>query len=131
MIFAVPGHIDLIKKGIKIYTRRTSGRYEKGHNYAIQPKRTKPGIPEGRVRIVSKQYEEKGNPNYEFPISKKQAWGEGKYTPKQFEASYEKLCKKWKWRWAYGILYIPTFVTIQSPITNFVEILGGSQCQKK
>ena len=54
MIFAVPGHVELIKTNLKTETRRNPDaydRYQIGKTYAVQPKRTAKGIKEGRIEV--------------------------------------------------------------------------------
>lgn len=107
MIFAVPGHIELIKKGQKSETRRNANainRYFAGKTYSIQPKRTAKGIPEGRIKI-NRVWVERWDTNR--PISVTHAQAEGGYTPEEYERLYEKLNPKWKVRTAFSFEYVP------------------------
>lgn len=106
MIFSIEGHIDMIKRHFKTHTRRDSDRYLVGKEYAIQPARTEPGIPDGKVKVLKKREERK--PNINLPISAHDADCEGGYTVKQFEKLYEELHPGWTTRWAYIIKFIPT-----------------------
>jgi hypothetical protein len=111
MIFAVPSHIELIKKAIKTETRRNASainRYEVGKTYAIQPKRTAKGIPEGRILIKRKWIEAK---TVNFPITEKSAIAEGNYTVESYEKLYEKLNPNWTLRATFSFAYVvPKFV---------------------
>lgn len=101
MIFA-PEHIEMIKSGRKTQTRRESGRYQVGKDYSIQPCRTCPGIPDGRILILSKKQE--AVIDY---ISEVDAFAEGGYTPKQYEALYQTMHPEWRYRWAYTLKFVP------------------------
>jgi len=104
MIFAVPGHTELIKQHIKVETRRRNDRYKKGETYSIQPKRTAKGIPEGRIKITAKCIEH----SWEGPIDRVSAIHEGNYTVLEYERLYERLNPKWTERVAYLFEYVPT-----------------------
>lgn len=112
MIFSIGNHIQQIIEGTKTHTRRPTDRYEVGKTYAIQPGRGKFGIPEGRILILSKQYEVKGiggHPPWPFPYdtSPEEANAEGGYTPEEYEALYEKMYPDWRERWAYKFKFVP------------------------
>lgn len=108
-------HIELIKLGKKTWTRRLLAnekmktikvpRYKPGHSYSIQPARTKPGIPDGRILILMNLIECKTDP-HDYPISKEHAELEGGYTPEQYEQLFEQMFKGWIYRVAYNIRYI-------------------------
>jgi hypothetical protein len=102
MIFSVEGHVEMIKSGQKTQTRRQTYFYKVGKTYAIQPGRTKPGIAEGRIRIVSKRRER--SPGH---ISSEDAWDEGMYMTLEFERLYSQLYRDWEIRWAYTFEYVP------------------------
>ena len=104
MIFAVSNHVELIKKGLKTETRRSSDRYEVGKSYAVQPCRTCKAILEGRILITQKRKEKY---RLDSPISKSDAKAEGDYTPEEFEELYEKLHSYWLIRYAYTFRFIP------------------------
>lgn len=106
MIFSVDGSIEKIKAGTKTQTRRPTDRYQVGKDYAIQPGRTKPGIPEGRIMIIGKQEEWKKIPV--DLVDSREAILEGGYTPEEFEALYQKMYPGWEKRWAYAIDYMPS-----------------------
>lgn len=103
MIFSVYGSIEKIKNRTKTQTRRPTDRYEVGKTYAIQPKRTAKGIPDGRVKILRKITERS---NIFFTISTYDAFKEGGYTPEEFESLYEKMYPKWTTRYAYKFEYV-------------------------
>ena len=122
MIFNVPNHIQYIRNGlskrlinthglpariIKTQTRRLNrGIYQVGKDYAVQRKR---GVKaEQDIRIVMDRIWEEtkkycGGYDYEFCISKVDAFLEGGYTPEGFEKVFRKLNPKWDgWsRWAF------------------------------
>lgn len=103
MIFSVGDHIKQIISGEKTQTRRKSDWYQVGRTYSIQPKRTKPAIPEGRVLITRR--------SLEYPrhrISTADALAEGGYRPGQFEAIYREMYPGWDLRYAYQFKFIPT-----------------------
>ena len=104
MIFSKEGHIEMIKTGNKTETRRQSGIYHVGRTYSIQPGRTKPGILEGRIRILKKRVETK----YDPPISESSAWAEGKYISLEFESLYSEMYPDWYSRFAYTFEYVRT-----------------------
>ena len=115
MIFAVEGHIDMIRNGlsyippasvlyhpmplriIKTQTRRLNrGAYKVGKDYAVQRKRGVKAEPD--IRIVFDRIW--GDIDY---ISNEDAWAEGGYTPMEFEELFRKLNPKWDrfLRWAF------------------------------
>jgi hypothetical protein len=123
MIFAVGGHVDMIRNGLhhispasvlyhpmpqqitKTQTRRVNrGIYQVGKSYAVQRKR---GVKaESDIRIVmDKIWEEDVSKPTMFykSISASDAHAEGGYTPKQFEKLFAELNPKWDgWsRWAF------------------------------
>jgi len=101
MIFNVEGHIAKIISKEKTQTRRSSGRYEVGKFYAIQPTRTSKAIPDGKILIIKKQKE------YRIDgISDFDAKAEGGYTPKEYEILYEKMHPFWNTRYAYTFMFI-------------------------
>lgn len=106
MIFSVDGSIEKIKNHTKKRTRRPTDRYQVGKTYAIQPGRTKPGIPEGRIQILAKWEEWKRIPV--DLVDSHEAKVEGGYIPEEFEELYEKMYPNWTERWAYVIDYIPS-----------------------
>ena len=108
MIFAIEGHIDMIRNGlpsvelckpilIKTQTRRLNrGIYKVGKDYAVQRKR---GVKaETDMRIVFDKIWE----DFDF-ISVEDAWAEGGYMPEQFELIFSHLSRKWEGgsRWAF------------------------------
>ena len=114
MIFSESDHIEQIKAGTKTQTRRDSDRYQVGKLYAIQPGRTKPGIPDGKILIVASRLESregKGGHTLSpmwWKVLDEDALDEGGYTPDEYEALYEKLHPGWKERWVYLFRYYPT-----------------------
>lgn len=104
MIFSVGDHIQQIISGEKTQTRRKSGYYTVGQTYSIQPGRTKPGIPEGRILITNKREEWRLD---EGIISESDAQAEGGYTPSQFEELYIRMDKLWARRYAYTFRFVP------------------------
>lgn len=106
MIFSVDGSIQKIKLGTKTQTRRPTDRYQVGKTYAIQPGRTKPGIPDGRIEIIEKWQEWNDMPAW--MIKKQQALDEGGYTPDEFELLYSRMYPNWRDRWAYQFKFIPS-----------------------
>ena len=127
MIFNVPGHIDMIRNGLKKHppishipprfyvktqTRRVNrGVYQEGRDYAVQSKR---GVKaEADIRIIMDEIWEEEALEFlaenekkypvELYISKEDAWAEGGYTPTQFEGVFRGLNFKWDgWsRWAF------------------------------
>lgn len=104
MIFSIADHVEQIKKGSKTQTRRKSNAYLVGKTYSIQPGRTKPGIPEGRILIINKRVET--NP---FDcISEDDAKAEGGYSYEQFEFLYTRMYPNWKERYAYTFMFVPS-----------------------
>lgn len=128
MIFNVPGHINMIRNGLKTYppiphippkfyvktqTRRVNrGIYQVGKDYAVQRKR---GVKaEEDIRIVMDDIWEEdglgiaggipavGNRENDVYISKEDAWAEGGYSPRQFEELFNVLNPKRDWtRWVF------------------------------
>lgn len=110
MIFAVNNHPQVIQKGTKTRTRRRAtavNKYKVGKTYAIQPKRTAKGIPEGRILVTNMWLELKENPST-YPISVAEALAEGGYTPEEYERLYEKINPKWVSRCAIAFDFVPT-----------------------
>jgi hypothetical protein len=97
MIFNVPGHIDMIRSGIKTQTRRVNrGIYQVGKDYAVQRKR---GVKaESDIRIEMDWICEQT-----VMISKHDACMEGGYTPLMYEKEFRKAYPKWDGvkRWAF------------------------------
>ena len=103
MIFNVPGHIDMIRSGIKTQTRRVNrGIYQVGKDYAVQSKR---GVKaEEDIRIVMDDIWEENMLNsvsasdglpltpYIFHYDAKR---EGCYTPEEYEDEFRKAYPKW------------------------------------
>jgi len=104
MIFAEDDHDELVIQRKKTQTRRESGRYQIGKDYAIQKCRTCPARPEGRILILKKKPE---MVEVDTPISVEDALAEGGYTPEQYERLYEKMHRGWLDRWAYEFRFIP------------------------
>lgn len=102
MIFAIEKHIDLIIKGLKTQTRRSSDRYKVGKVYSIQPGRGKKGISQGKIKIVDKVRE-----IWPAKIGHDDAKAEGGYTPEEFEELYEKIHPGWDERMAYTFRFVP------------------------
>lgn len=116
MIFAVEGHIDMIRNGlpttepckpilIKTQTRRRSrGVYKieaerkNPHKigYTVQRKRGVKAEPD--IRIVFDNIWE----DFDY-ISVEDAWAEGGYMPTEFETLFSDISPKWKGRsrWAF------------------------------
>lgn len=124
MIFAVKGHITMIRNGllqyhllsdnlnrpaeqriVKTETRRPKrGIYQVGKDYAVQRKR---GVKaESDIRIVmDKIWKEEpqgflvANDDHMYPgemtITKESAWAEGGYTPEGFENIFSEVSPKW------------------------------------
>jgi hypothetical protein len=105
MIFSVDGSIEKIKLGTKTQTRRPTDRYQVGKTYAIQPGRTKPGIPEGRIKIV-KKWKEEFSPSILSWIPAWDADAEGGYKSQDFELLYQKMYPNWTERYAYEFEYV-------------------------
>lgn len=103
MIFSVGQHIELIIKGEKTQTRRSSNRYEIDKLYSIQPSRTSKGISEGKIKIVDKSCE-----FHPCRINHDDAKAEGGYLPNDFEKLYAELHPNWAFRYAYVFRFVPT-----------------------
>ena len=106
MIFGVNDHPQKIIEGAKTETRRKASaieRYQCGHSYAIQPKRTAKGISRGRIVILDSWLEAKN----EGVISVQSAKAEGGYTPEEYERLYEKLNPGWSFRAAFKFAFVP------------------------
>jgi len=108
MIFSVIDHIKQIIDGTKTQTRRQSDFYQVGLTYAIQPKRTSKAIPQGRILITDKKYEQRFLVDRTPRITKDDAEAEGGYTPEQFEKLYDRMHPFWMGRWAYTFKFIST-----------------------
>lgn len=129
MIYNQPGHIEMIRNGLRIITpasvlyhpmpyrivktqtrRPNRGIYKVGRDYAVQRKRGAPAEPGIRI-VMDRIWEEPCfkpsslSPNkYHFaPISSEDAWAEGGYTPEEFEKVFRELNPKWDgWsRWVF------------------------------
>lgn len=107
MIFSVDGSIEKIKLGTKTQTRRPTDRYQVGKDYAIQPGRTKPGIPDGRIKILD-FWEEFNCVEYEDEITWSDAKAEGGYNQVAFGELYQKMYPTWTTRYAYEFKFIPS-----------------------
>lgn len=111
MIFSIGNHIQQIITGTKTHTRRPTDRYEIGKTYAIQPGRTKKGIPEGRIKIFDKWEEPEicvfKHHVAKVAITRTDAEAEGGYTIDEYETLYEKMYPGWKIRWAYKFKFVP------------------------
>jgi hypothetical protein len=103
-------HVEMIKKGIKIQTRRSSSRYKVGNKYGIQPGRGKKAIPEGRIVILDKWKEHRGG--LLGSILPRDARCEGGYTPQEYEKLYEEMHPGWTTRWAYLFRYVPSLEAV-------------------
>ena len=104
MIFSISDHIEQIKNGTKTQTRRKSPTYLVGKTYSIQPGRTKPGIPEGRIEITEKREET----YLDGFISESDARAEGGYTSGQFETVFKRMYPDWIRRYAYTFKFVPS-----------------------
>ena len=104
MIFSMADHIEQIKNGSKTQTRRMSKTYIVGKTYSIQPGRTKPGIPEGRILITKKREET----FLDGIISASDALAEGGYTSGQFETLFQRMYPTWTRRYAYTFEFVQT-----------------------
>ena len=97
MIFAVPGHIVLIRNGTKTQTRRLNrGTYQVGKDYAIQEKQ---GVKAKQdVRLLMMYIGEET-----VMISDYDARMEGGYTPLLYEEEFRKIYPKWdgQKRWVF------------------------------
>ena len=102
MIFSMADHIEQIKKGTKTQTRRLSKTYLVGKTYPINPKRTRPGIPEGRILITEKREEK----YLDGGISESDALAEGGYTSGQYEAIFKRMYPDWIKRYAYTFEFV-------------------------
>ena len=120
MIFSLEGHIEKIMRGEKTQTRRDSGKYMVGKTYALQPGRTKPGDPRGRILITHKWSEDKSHPSGPNLIHVMDAEAEGGYSCDEYEDLYEGLHPGWETRWAYEFKFVK-FV----PALNKVRVYGG------
>jgi hypothetical protein len=122
MIFNVPGHIDMIRRGIKTQTRRINrGIYQVGRDYAVQSKqgvKAEEGIrvvmdkikkETGKIVCVSESGREYVNAT-EIYITKKDAWGEGNYTPSLYELDFRKAYPKWdkvsRWVFEFHVIEV-------------------------
>ena len=118
MIFSIEGHIEKIINGTKTMTRRPTDRYKVGKLYAIQPGRTKKGIPDGKIYVSLKEKEIKSILNSPsklanewhamemgYPIREWEAKFEGGYTSEEFEALYEEMYLGWTERWSYYFMF--------------------------
>jgi len=106
MIFSIGNHVEMIIKGLKTQTRRSSDRYEVGKLYTVQPGRTKKGIAKGKIKIIYKKCERRnGN---KFLTSPEDAKAEGGYSIREFEELYEKIHPNWDERFAYTFRFVPT-----------------------
>ena len=125
MIFAVEGHIEMIRNGlmqyhllsdnlncpaeqrtIKTQTRRLNrGIYRIGKDYAVQRKRGVKAEPDIRIVMdrIWKEEAEEFTDEHEVVISKEGAWAEGGYTPTGFEELFVKVNPEWLgWsRWVF------------------------------
>lgn len=106
MIFSIGDHIERIKVGTKIVTRRPTNRYKVGQTYSIQPGRGKKGIQDGRIKILDCTEEHRLN-YFLYPISDIQAYYEGGYSWEAFEELYEKMYPNWEYRYAYRFVFVP------------------------
>lgn len=124
MIFNVPGHIDMIRNGLRkhppissipprFYVKTQTRRIKRSY-YQIESKRKKPhkigyavqrkrGVKaEQDIRIVMDRI---WHETYflGFDISKKDALAEGGYTPEQYEKIFQECNKKWngRRRWVF------------------------------
>ena len=106
MIFSIADHVEQIKNKDKTQTRRPSGIYKEGKEYAIQPGRGKHGIPDGKIRVINKRREYKSN-IFHYPITAGEAHAEGGYTSDEYEGLYERMYPRWKVRYAYVFKFVP------------------------
>lgn len=111
MIFSIADHVEQIKKGVKTQTRRKSSSYLVGKSYSVQPGRTQPGIPEGRILIVDKRVET----NPFDKINELDAKAEGGYDPIQFEFLYTRMYPDWKERYVYTFKFVPSSSRSEKP----------------
>jgi hypothetical protein len=111
MIFNVPGHIEMIRNGIKTQTRRVNrGVYQVGRDYAVQQKRGVKAENDIRIGIDDIWKEDllncvgaySGQPLDPY-ISTEDARAEGGYYPITFEELFRAVNPKWDQitRWAY------------------------------
>ena len=101
MIFSIGNHIEQIKNGEKVQTRRPTARYRVGGIYSIQPCRTCKGIPEGKIKIFKRHIE-----CNHFKIGEVDAKEEGGYTPDEFENLYKSMYPNWEIRYAYVFRFL-------------------------
>ena len=105
MIFAIQGHIGMIRVGTKTQTRRVNrGIYQVGKDYAVQSKRGMKAEPDIRIVMDRIWEEEVSKPNIFFtPITKENALVEGGYTSEEYEKVFQELNPKWSgWdRWTF------------------------------
>jgi len=111
MIFAKGDHIKQIIEGTKTQTRRVyhpeeSREYKIGKTYSIQPGRTKPGIPDGRIKVSRIWFESFG-----FSISSKDALAEGGYTPSEYEDLFFKMHPLWRFRQCIEFEFVPSGIS--------------------
>ena len=118
MIFNVPGHIDMIRSGIKTQTRRVNrGIYQVGKDYAVQSKR---GVKaEEDIRIVMGEIWEEnmltrvsasdGLPLTHY-IFYDDAKREGCYTPEEYELEFRRAYPKWdgisRWGFEFHVIKV-------------------------
>jgi len=102
VIFSIADHVEQIIKGTKTQTRRDSPRYQIGKTYAIQPGRTKPADPRGRI-LITHMWVEKP-PIRLHPLDAK---AEGGYDPDNYELLYSQIHHDWQIRYAYEFKFIP------------------------
>jgi hypothetical protein len=115
MIFNVPGHIDMIRNGMKTQTRRVNrGIYQVGRDYAVQHKRGVKAEEDirividvirkeiGKIISISGSGCEYANAA-EICITKEDAWNEGNYTPSLYESDFREVYPKWNGfsRWIF------------------------------
>lgn len=124
MIFNVPGHIDMIRQGLRMHpqfappqfivktqTRRLNrGMYQIGKDYAVQRKQGAKAEPDIRIVMDTIWKEDvfgiSGGISvgdvHDLYLSKEDAWAEGGYTPEEFEMLFNELNPKRDWiRWAF------------------------------
>lgn len=122
MIFNVPGHIDMIRNGLKKHppiphipprfyvktqTRRVNrGIYQKGKDYAVQPKRGAKAEEDIQIVIDNIWKEQRKCVSISAPnikISVFDALAEGGYQPAEYELEFRRAYPNWdgEERWAY------------------------------
>ena len=106
MIFSVKGHVEQILAKTKTQTRRKSPTYLVDRDYAIQPRRTAPGLRKGRILITEKWEERYRNGSHPFYISRQDAKAEGGYTPEEFENLFQLMHPQWITRFCYKFKYL-------------------------